>query len=305
MSRVWMAPRYGGPEVLELREEAERAPGPGELAVRVVAIGVNPADAKLVAGQRSADPEALPIVPGFELSGVVEAVGSGAPFSPGDRIVAFRVFGAYRERAVVPARNAFVVPPALGMAEAAGLLLAATAAAAGLHHVQAGRGDVILVHGMSGVVGESVLHQAAVIGAQVVGGARVEDHERLRALGAIPLVTVTTESVLAATGHVDASLDLVGAPELTAVSVALVPAARRVALVGSPDPETPVVSSLSPETNAYRDSMRGPLIELAASGAHPVRIGMRVPFEEAPAAMARSVERPSPGTIVIETHATV
>lgn len=301
MSRVWMAPRYGGPDVLDLREVADREPGPGEVAVRVVAIGVNPADAKLVAGLRSADPDALPIVPGFELSGEIEAVGPGSRFSPGDRVVAFRVFGAYRERAVVPAHDVFLVPPTLGMAEAAGLLLAATAAAAGLHQVRAGRGDVILVHGVSGAVGESVLHQAAVLGATVVGGARPEDHERLRALGAIPLTTVTAESVLAATGRVDASIDLVGTAELTAVSVALVPAERRVALVASPDPDTPVVSSLSPETNAYRDSVRGALIELAASGAHPVRIGLRVPFADAPTALARSVERPSPGKIVIET----
>src|SRR5262245_26201566 len=103
MRSVWI-PRSGPPEVLEVREGPEPAPGPGQVLVRVRASGVNFAD---VAARLGFYPDApkFPCVVGYEVAGVVERVGPDVSdgLTPGRRVVALTRFGGYTEAVAVPA----------------------------------------------------------------------------------------------------------------------------------------------------------------------------------------------------------
>src|ERR1700760_2292846 len=95
-ARAVVAPEYGGPEVLEVREAEVPEPGAGEVTIEVRAAGVNPVDFKLFSGDRGADPEALPLPVGLEVAGVLSAIGPGTEIASGggavgDEVVAFRV----------------------------------------------------------------------------------------------------------------------------------------------------------------------------------------------------------------------
>ncbi|HPS78324.1 MAG TPA: aldo/keto reductase, partial [Thermoanaerobaculaceae bacterium] len=95
--RAWQAPRYGGPEVLRLHDLPEPHPGPGEVVVRVRAIGLNFADCMARQGVYPQVP-APPFVPGMEVAGEVTAVGDGvADPRPGARVVAVPIFGGHAE----------------------------------------------------------------------------------------------------------------------------------------------------------------------------------------------------------------
>src|SRR5947209_20522811 len=94
MSRVVVATAFGGPEVLSLVEQPDAPPGPGEAVLEVRAAGINPADWKAYTGEFGRDPSRLPLRLGFEVAGVVSAVGEGAtgpagPVAVGDEVIAF------------------------------------------------------------------------------------------------------------------------------------------------------------------------------------------------------------------------
>ena len=92
--------RFGGPEVLEVSELPEREPGPGEVRIRVRAATVNPTDIGFRSGRQSAQLTGLepPYIPGMELGGVVDAVGSESGWQPGDRVIGHRHPQAARRR---------------------------------------------------------------------------------------------------------------------------------------------------------------------------------------------------------------
>ena len=104
------------------------------------------------------DPEAVPAPVGFEVAGVLSAIGAGTeiasgPAEVGDAVLAFRVSGGYASALTVPAKDVFAKPDNLDFAEAANLLLAGTTAAEMLDVVHAQGGETILLHGASGAVG--------------------------------------------------------------------------------------------------------------------------------------------------------
>src|SRR3954454_12190341 len=97
MALRWIAPDFGGPEVLTLVETAVRPPGPGEVTIDVRAAGVNPADYKHIAAPRG-PAQALPLPIGYEVAGVLGAVGPDTEIASGggtagDAVVAFRISG--------------------------------------------------------------------------------------------------------------------------------------------------------------------------------------------------------------------
>src|SRR6476661_8643346 len=111
--RQVVIPRYGPPEVFELRELADPTPGEGEVRIAVRAAGVNFADVLARMGLYPDAPKP-PVVVGYEVAGVVDAVGRGvtAPHE-GDRVVALTRFGGYAESVVVPAYQAYRFPDRL------------------------------------------------------------------------------------------------------------------------------------------------------------------------------------------------
>ena len=181
--------RHGDPDVMVMREGPDPIPGDGEVRIAVRAAGVNFADVLIRLGLYP-DPPPLPAVVGYEVAGVVDAVGPGvAGRRPGDRVVAFTRFGGYADTVVVPEGHSLPVPAGLGDAEAAAIpvnYLTAYVALYRLANLQ--EGESVLIHGIGGGVGIAALQLARRADAVVIGTASAAKHDALRGLGAGHLI---------------------------------------------------------------------------------------------------------------------
>lgn len=208
---------FGGPEVLELGEAPVPEPLPTEVLVRVRAAGVNPVDWKTRAGRGMArvlgEP---PLTVGWDVAGVVEAVGHGVTtLAPGDPVFGMpwfpRAARAYAEYVTAPSRHFARKPPQLTFEEAGGLALAGLAAwqiLVDTANVQPGQR--VLVNAAAGGVGHLAAQVAKSRGATVVGTARAPKHPALRRFGVDEPIDYTTTDVAEAAGRVDIVIDLVG-----------------------------------------------------------------------------------------------
>jgi NADPH:quinone reductase len=241
MPPVVIAAAYGGPEVLAVVDEPTAEIGSGEVRIAVRAAGVNPIDYKMYAGTFSRDPSRLPMRLGLEAAGTVTEAGAAAvgpvgPVRVGDEVIAFRAPGAYAAEMTVPAQSVVPKPPALGWAEAAGLMLAGATAWHCLAAAGAGGGDTVLIHGAAGGVGVMALQLAAQRGAAVIATASPARHEFLRELGAVPVAYgpgLDDRVRAAAPGGIACALDLIGTDEAVDVSLALVPDPARIATIAA------------------------------------------------------------------------
>lgn len=306
-----IAPEYGGPDVLATIETELPPPGPGEVLIEVRACGVNPVDYKTFGGVRSADPAVLPIHPGFEVAGVIAAVGPATRIASGearegDAVLAFRVSGGYASAIVVPADDVFAKPDRLGFPEAANLLLVGATAAEMLEVVHAGEGDTLLVHGASGAVGVSVLQQARLLGARVIGTAGPDSFETVRRFGGEPVAygDGLEERVRdAAPDGIDAALDCVGTDEAVDVSLALADRDRVVTIAAFPRAQAEgfaAIGGSSPGSAEFRDNARPRLIALAESGDLVVPVARTYPLEQASEALAFLAEGHPGGKLALE-----
>ena len=296
----WIATSWGGPAGWEFIETEVRRPKTGEVTVGVRAAGVNPADAKHVAAPR--DGVALPVPIGYEISGVVTAIGPDTRIGSGlvelgDEVIAFRVQGGYATEITIPAEKAFAKPAALTHAEAANLLLAGTTAAEMLHVTGAAPGETILLHGASGAVGVSVLQQAALRGITVIGTASEARAQVVRDFGGIPVRygTGLADRVRALVGDdVVASLDAVGTDEAIDVSLELVADRNRVVTIAAAARAAAegilAIAGSQPASARFRDEIRGELVALAQNGDLVVPVAQTFPLHEAPAALALLAE---------------
>ncbi|MCA9663250.1 MAG: zinc-binding dehydrogenase, partial [Myxococcales bacterium] len=165
--------RPGAYERLRLEEHPEPTPGAGEVRIRVAAIGVNYADCVVRMGLYGSAKKYVgwPITPGFEVSGVVDAIGEGVdPALVGAKAVGVTRFGGYATSVVVPVAQVFTIPAPLSLVQAAGLptiFLTAHFALFELAHPR--RGATILVHSAAGGVGSSLVQLGKIAGCRVVG----------------------------------------------------------------------------------------------------------------------------------------
>jgi NADPH:quinone reductase len=306
MAQRWVATDFGGPDVLKLVDYDLPSPGPGEVTISVRAVGLNPADFKGITGAYGADRSVLPLSIGFEVAGVISAIGPNTEIASGggavgDEVLAFRISGGYATAVTVPARDVFAKPPNLGFPEAANLLLAGATAADMLRATDVGAGDTVLVHGASGAVGVSVLQQARLLGARTIGTASERNFELVRRFGGEPVsYGPGLEQRLreAVPDGVDAALDTVGTDEAVDVSLALVADRARIVTIAAgaraeKDGFT-IVGGREPESAAFRNSVRPRLIELAAGGELEVPIARTFAFADAPDAL-RLLQTGHPG----------
>lgn len=211
---------YGGPELLTLSERADPKVGPDQVLVRVKAAGVNPVDWKIVAGNLDGVLNVhFPLIPGWDVAGVVEQVGADAgEFAVGDEVLGYVrkdevQHGTYAELVAAPVRTLTHKPAGLGWREAAALPLAGLTAYQALRRLSVAEGDTVLVHAAAGGVGSLAVQLAAVSGARVIGTASERNHDFLRGLGAEPVSygegLEDRVRALAPDG-VDAALDFVG-----------------------------------------------------------------------------------------------
>jgi NADPH:quinone reductase-like Zn-dependent oxidoreductase len=182
---------YGGPEVLHFEDAPRPAPGSDELLIRVHAASVNAIDWKVRAGYlKDYIPLPLPFIPGWDVSGVVEAVGSGVTqFKKGDEVyarpdAARNGKGTYAEYVVVKETEAALKPKSIDHVHAAAIPVAAlTAWQALFEKAGLSQGQKILVHGAAGGVGSVAVQLAKWKGAHVIGTASGRNQALLQELG--------------------------------------------------------------------------------------------------------------------------
>ncbi|WP_034266314.1 NADP-dependent oxidoreductase [Actinospica robiniae] len=194
---------YGDESALAMDAQyPDPKPGPGELLIRVKAVGVNPVDWQVVQGDLHGKLDVrLPAIPGWDVAGVVEATGNGVEnFMPGDEVFSYARLaivqhGTYAEFAVVPEKYVALRPQAGSWAQAGGLPLAGLTALQSLAAVgvgaekgpRVGVGEIVLIHAVAGGVGSTAAQIAGAKGARVIGTASPRNHEFVTDLGAEPV----------------------------------------------------------------------------------------------------------------------
>lgn len=219
--------RFGGADVLDVREVADPPVGPDTVLVRVKATSVNPVDWKVREGYLTGlYPHHLPIVPGWDVAGVVEAVGPAVTtgLQVGDEVYGYArrddiALGATAELVAAPERTVSRKPAGLSFEEAAAVpLVGLTAYQAIVEALGVSAGERVLVHAASGGVGHLAVQIAKARGAQVIGTAGPDNHDWLRELGADEVLDYSagpvSEQLEGVGGKVDAVLDLVGGDAL-------------------------------------------------------------------------------------------
>ncbi|MFG3347402.1 NADP-dependent oxidoreductase [Streptomyces sp. NPDC048018] len=277
---------FGGPEVL--RHETGVTvplPGPGEVRVKVAAVGVNPVDWKRRYGWVEAFyPTTFPAVPGLEFAGTVEALGEGVTeLGVGDEVFGWTKTGAYAEYALaeVVARK----PEGLSWESAASIPVAGETAKRVLELLAVERGETLLLHGAAGAVGAVAAQLAVAAGVTVIGTASERNHAFLRELGVTPVTygeglgdrvraaaPQGVDAVFDAAGHdtLPVSIELLGGETSRIVTIAATDAAERGI----------VFSGVTVEAATAREWLTG-LAALAVDGRLRLDIADTLPLKEA------------------------
>ncbi|SDP47342.1 NADPH:quinone reductase [Pedococcus dokdonensis] len=185
---------YGDPDILQLSDLPTPKVGPGEVLIRVRSAAVNPVDWKVAKGYLDGLMVVeFPAIPGWDVAGVVEAVGLDTPeWSVGDEVIAYArkdwvQGGTFAELVTAPVRTVARKPKSLDWHQAAGLPLAGLTAYQLLARLGLKDGETVLVHAAAGGVGLLAVQIAKALGARVIGTASEGNHEFLRGLGAEPV----------------------------------------------------------------------------------------------------------------------
>ena len=302
---------FGGPEVLTLVDIPTPAPGPGEIAVRVEAAGVNPIDGKLRSGLRASGPITEPRRVGGDGAGIVTGVGDGVDgFRVGDAVVVFSTSGTYSSEIIVRAENAQPRPPQVSAAEGAALGIPVGTAYQSLRSLAVGPTDTLLVHAGSGAVGQAAIQFAVLWGASVIATASERRFDRIRELGATPVAygEGLVERVRAAAPQgITVALDAAGTDEAITASLELVADRERIATIvrgrdaasfgirafqgGAPDP-------LSERAQGWRREALPVTLALMAAGRFSVELGPTFPLADA-ASAHRAIEAGTDGKITL------
>lgn len=207
---------YGGPEVLALEEIPLPETGSGEVLIRVHAAGVNPLDWKIRDGHvRAWLKHRLPLIPGWDVSGVVAAVASDVTsFKTGDEVYGMLNFlrdGAYAEYVATPTLNLAFKPDSLDHIQAAAVPLTSLTAWQSLFEVADLRsGQTVLIHAASGGVGHFAVQFARWKGAGVIGTTSAANESFVRGLGADEVIDYRTVRFEEKVQDVDVVLDTMG-----------------------------------------------------------------------------------------------
>jgi NADPH:quinone reductase-like Zn-dependent oxidoreductase len=193
MRQIWIS-KAGPPEVLQVKEAPDPHPAAGELRIRVEASGINFAD---IMGRLGLYPDLprIPVVPGYEVAGRVDAVGAGVDAGwVGVDVFASTRFGGYADVVCVPQAQVFPRPANMSAQDGASIPVNYLTAWQ-LIVVMGGLkvGETVLVHSAGGGVGIAATQIAKHIGAKVIGTASAAKHEELRALGVDHLIDYRTE----------------------------------------------------------------------------------------------------------------
>ena len=236
MVKVVRCYEYGGPEVLQIDEVALRAPGPGEIRVRLSACAVNFPDLLSCEGKYQDKPD-FPFSPGMEAVGEIVDCGAGVTkFQTGDRVMLWcgPYYDGYAEEVTLPAERAYAASAAMTDVEAAGFMLVYGTAWHGL--VDCGNlkaGETVAIQGASGGVGIAAVQLAKALGATVIASAGSDEKlDIVTTQGADHVINYNYEDIrrrlkeLTADDGLDVAFDTVGGDAFRASLSAIAPEGR-------------------------------------------------------------------------------
>jgi NADPH:quinone reductase-like Zn-dependent oxidoreductase len=299
---------HGGPEVLRYEDVEKPTPGTGEVRIRVAGSAVNPADNGIREGSLPF-PVTLPHIPGYDVSGTVDAVGDGVQsVEVGEAVVGFLSMtadGSAAEYVVAPADVVTRAPATLPLAEAAALpSVGLTAWQALFDEAALTAGQRVLVVGAGGAVGGYTIQLAKRAGAHVVATASPRSRAAVETAGADEVIDYGQQAVLeAVTEPVDVLVNL--APIDPAEFAALVGLVRDGGVVVATtawmpvpdDPERGVRGVIVFVRSDLEELSR--LVSLVDSGELRVDVARRVPLSELPAVHAQAAAGELRGKIVV------
>lgn len=298
----------GGPEVLHLSDIELPVPGQGQVRLRVAASAFNAADAGMRGGFLPI-PIELPHVPGYDVSGTVDAIGEGVEgVQVGDSVVAFLPMerdGGAAEYVVAPAQAVVAAPTSIPLTDAAALpSVALTAWQALFDDGRLQTGQHVLIIGAGGVVGSYAIQLARRAGVHVIATASPRSMTAVRAAGADQIIDHTATDVLGALdGPVDVLLNLAPIePEQFAAAVAAVRDGGTVvsttAFMATPSDEDRGVRAATVFVRADRERL-ATLVSLVDDGALTVQVDRRIPLAELPALHAEAASSGVRGKVVV------
>ena len=298
--------RYGGIDVLDVREVPRPQPGTSEVLVEVKAAGVNPGEAMIRQGvMDEIFPATFPSGQGSDLAGVVAEVGTGVDaFSVGDEVLGFTNDRAsHAEFVVVPADQLTPKPPAVSWEAAGGLFVAGTTAYAAVRSIELTPGDTVAIAGAAGGVGTIAVQLAKRTGATVLGIAGPSNDEWLAAHGVIPVSygdgLAGRLRAAAPDGRVDALLDFFGGGyvELAVTELGIAPQ-RIDTVIDFPALERFGVMFVGNQ-DAADAAVLAELAALIAAGQLEVPIAEVIPLDEVQRAYRTLERRHTRGKIVL------
>ena len=290
---------YGDPDRLAVGEIADPVAGPGQVRIRTDAAAVNPVDLATRAGfTRQVTPDvAFPLVLGWDVAGVVDAVGDGvSSVSVGDRVVGMSLWfatttGTYAELVVLDEGAVAPAPHGAEPAAAATLPLNGLTAWSTLAVAKAEPGQTMIVTGAAGGVGGYLVELATARGIEVIGYGRSGDLDTIRGFGAVKAV-----DDLADAGQAGLVVDTTGTP--AAALGAVGPGGRLLFLSGgvSDPPEGVQVKRVGVRLDA---AALGQMASMAAAGKLTLRVADVLGFADAPEAHRRMAAGGVRGRLVL------
>src|SRR5438094_2056412 len=240
MMKAAVAHEYGGPEVLKFEDVPRPGPNEDEPLVRVIASGVSPADPLTLSGKYAREfGTHLPLIPGYDIAGIVEKVGANVTkLKVGDAVYGYPTFGGgWADYVTVREWEVAAKPRSLNFVEAASVPMGALTAWQALVDVaKLQAGQTILIHGGSGGVGSFAIQIAKARGAQVIATASTANQDLLKQLGANVAVDYTKTKFEDVAKDVDAVLDPVGKETLARSYGVVKKGGIVMSLVARPDP---------------------------------------------------------------------
>jgi len=283
---------FGGREKFQFGELPDPHLGPDSLVVKVVAAGINPVDYKIRQGYLAGLMDAtFPVVPGWDVAGVVVATGLDTPeYAVGDEVLAYArkdvvSGGTLAELVSVPVRTVAHKPSGVSFTDAAALPLAGLTALQSVRRAGVEAGQTVLIHAAAGGVGSFATQLAVLAGARVVGTAGASNHDYLRSLGAEPISygeqLVEQARALAPEGF-DVILDYVGGQAMDTVPALLMPGGSVASIA---DSRAVALGGHYVWVRPDHDDL-AELVGLVADGKLRVNLAGIYPIEEAVAAYA-------------------
>lgn len=240
MMKAVVAHEYGGPEVLKFENVPRPEPNENQALVRVIASGVNPADPLTLSGKYAREfGTHLPLIPGYDIAGVVEKTGANVTkLKAGDAVYGYPTFGGgWADYVTVTEGEVAAKPKSLNFVEAAAVPMGAlTAWQALVDTAQLQPGQIILIHGGSGGVGSFAIQIAKARGARVIATASTANQDLLKQLGADVAIDYTKTKFEDVAKDVDAVLDPVGKDTLARSYGVVKRGGIVMSLVARPDP---------------------------------------------------------------------